>query len=126
VISGIVHVLKSGGRWIDAPPGSVGMAPVVLGKRMSNNKGAMLHPPNACGGGCIREGWIPDDLLPVMVVYNEVDTLAFGTANVSEDVNTSPLSVARFEKAAIIAATHQEFDTWRKGPQVANLESGCR
>jgi hypothetical protein len=92
----------------------VGMAPVVFGKRMPDNKGLVVRAPDACGGRYIKEGWIPDDLLPVMVVYDDADTLAFGTAYMSEDAYASPLSALRFERATIAAATRQEFDAFRK------------
>ncbi|KUL95442.1 hypothetical protein DK26_09835 [Bosea sp. WAO] len=92
----------------------VGMVPVVFGKRMPDNKGLVVRPPDACGGRYIKEGWIPDDLLPVMVVYDDADTLAFGTAYMSVDAYASSLSELRFERATIAAATRQEFDTFRK------------
>jgi hypothetical protein len=92
----------------------VGMVPVVFGKRMPDNKGLVVRAPDACGARYIKEGWIPDDLLPVMVVYDDADTLAFGTAYMSEDAYASPLSVLRFERATITAATRQEFDAFRK------------
>lgn len=92
----------------------VGMVPVVFGKRMPDNKGLVVRAPDACGARYIKEGWIPDDLLPVMVVYDDADTLAFGTAYLSEDAYASPLSALRFERATITAATRQEFDAFRK------------
>lgn len=92
----------------------VGMVPVVFGKRMPDNKGLVVRAPDACGGRYIKEGWIADDLLPVMVVYDDADTLAFGTAYMSEDAYESPLSVLRFGWATITTATRQEFDAFRK------------
>jgi len=97
----------------------VGMVPVVFGKRMPDNKGLVVRAPDACGGRYVKEGWIPDDLLPVMVVYDDADTLAFGTAYLSEDAYASPLSVLRFERAMITAATRREFDAFRN--EQANL-----
>lgn len=92
----------------------VGIVPAVFGKRMSDNKGLVVGVPDACGERYIKGGWIPDDLLPVMVVYDDADTLAFGTAYLSEDAYDSPLSVLRFERATITAATRQEFDAFRR------------
>lgn len=92
----------------------VGMVPAVFGKRMPDNKGLVVGVPDACGARYIKEGWIPDDLLPVMVVYDDADTLAFGTAYLSEDAYESPLSVLRFERATISAATREEFGAFRK------------
>lgn len=97
----------------------VGMVPAVFGKRMPDNKGLVVGVPDACGERYIKEGWIPHDLLPVMVVYDDADTLAFGTAYMSEDAYESPLSVLRFGWASITAATRQEFETFRK--EQANL-----
>lgn len=92
----------------------VGMVPVVFGKRMPDNKGLVVRAPDACGGRYIKEGWIPPDLLPVMVVYDDADTLAFGTAYMSEDAYDSPLSELRFGWAEIKAATREEFEAFRK------------
>jgi len=97
----------------------VGMVPAVFGKRMPDNKGLVVGVPDACGARYIKEDWIPDDLLPVMVVYDDADTLAFGTAYLSEDAYDSPLSVLRFKRATITAATRQEFDAFRR--EQANL-----
>ncbi len=92
----------------------VGMVPAVFGKRMPDNKGLVVGVPDACGARYINEGWIPADLLPVMVVYDDANTLAFGTAYLTEDAYESPLSVLRFGWAEIKAATRQEFEAFRR------------
>jgi hypothetical protein len=97
----------------------VDMVPVVFGKRMPDNKGLVVRAPDACGTRYIKDGWIPDDLLPLMIVYDDADTLAFGTAYISEDAYRSPLSVLRFEWATITAATRSEFEIFRN--QQTNL-----
>lgn len=92
----------------------VGMVPVVFGKRMPDNKGLVVRAPDACGQRYIKAGWAPDDLLPLMIVYDDADTLAFGTAYMSEDAYRNPLSVLRFERATVALASREEFEAFRK------------
>ncbi|SIR54124.1 hypothetical protein SAMN05880592_1291 [Bosea sp. TND4EK4] len=99
----------------------VGMMPVVFGKRMFDNKGLVIRSPDACSPRYIKEGWVPDDLLPVLVVYDNADTLTFGTAYMSEDAYRSPLAELRFDGAKIFLASRAEFEEFRK--QNSNLVS---
>jgi len=64
---------------------------------------------------------VSPDLLPIVIVYDDADTLAFGVAYLSEDAYESPESVLRFEGASIEPATRAEFESFRRS--VANLVS---
>ena len=49
VISGIIHVLKSGGRWVDAP---AVYGPKSMGPRRRSTIASCAGPPRACGWTC--------------------------------------------------------------------------
>jgi hypothetical protein len=92
----------------------VGLIPSVFGRRMSDGKGLVVRPPRACRGETTAKGQVPADLLPVVVVYDDADTLAFGTAYLSEDAYESPLSVLKFGGASIERANASEFEAFRR------------
>jgi hypothetical protein len=91
-----------------------GLIPTVFGRRMSDGKGLVVRPPNACDGQTTANGEVPPDLLPVVVVYDDADTLTFGIAYLSEDAYEGPLSVLKFGGATIESATRSEFDEFRR------------
>jgi hypothetical protein len=91
-----------------------GLIPTVFGRRMSDGKGLVVRPPNACQGQTTANGKVQPDLLPVVVVYENAETLDFGIAYLSEDAYESPLSVLKFGGATIEKATRPEFDEFRR------------
>lgn len=97
-----------GGRTVE-----VGLTPSVFGRRMSDGKGLVVRPPRECRGETTENGEVPPDLLPVVVVYDNADTLAFGTAYLSDDAYESPLSVLQFGGATIERADRAAFDQFR-------------
>jgi hypothetical protein len=64
-----------GGRTYEA-----GLTPTVFGRRMDDGKGLVVRPPDACDGKTTKNGGVAPDLLPLIVVYDDADSLAFGTA----------------------------------------------
>jgi hypothetical protein len=92
----------------------VGLIPSVFGRRMSDGKGLVVRPPNACRGETTANGRVQPDLLPVVVVYENAETLDFGIAYLSEDAYESPLSVLKFGGATIEKASRAEFDEFRR------------
>jgi hypothetical protein len=92
----------------------VGLIPSVFGRRMSDGKGLVVRPPRACRGETTENGQVPADLLPVVVVYDDADTLAFGTAYLSEDAYESEQSVLTFGGATIETANELHFQTFRR------------
>lgn len=86
-----------------------GLIPTVFGRRMSDGKGLVVRPPDACQGQTTDNGKVQPDLLPVVVVYENAETLDFGIAYLSEDAYESPLSVLKFGGATIEKATRAEF-----------------
>jgi hypothetical protein len=103
----------------------VGLVPTVYGRRMNDGKGLVVRPPNACGGETTANGEVPPNFMPVVVVYDDADTLAFGTAYISDEAYASPLSVLEFGGATIEAATRAEFDAFRRDgpPNLVTRES---
>jgi hypothetical protein len=101
-----------------------GLVPSVFGRRMSDGKGLVVRPPNACEGETTGNGKVQSDLLPIMVVYDNAETLDFGIAYLSQDAYESPLSVLVFGGATIDKATRPEFDDFRRTqPNLVKRES---
>jgi hypothetical protein len=95
-----------------------GLVPTVWGQRMSDGKAVVVRAPDACRGDTTENGGVPADFLPVMVVYDNADTVAFGVGYMTDDAYRSPKSVLRFDKATVERATRAEFDAFRaNGPQ---------
>ncbi|TIO76077.1 MAG: hypothetical protein E5X74_04700 [Mesorhizobium sp.] len=95
-----------------------GLIPTVWGQGMSDGKAVVVRAPDACRGDTTANGGVPADFLPVMVVYDNADTVAFGMGYMTDDAYRSPKSVLRFDKATVERATRAEFDAFRgNGPQ---------
>ncbi|MGX9147434.1 hypothetical protein [Mesorhizobium sp. 128a] len=95
-----------------------GLIPTVWGQRMSDGKAVVVRAPDACRGDTTENGGVLADFLPVMVVYDNADTVAFGTGYMTDDAYRSAKSVLRFDKATIERATRAEFDAFHaSGPQ---------
>lgn len=101
-----------------------GMTPTVYGQRMSDGKAVVVRPPDACRGSTTENGEVPRNFLPVMIVYNDADTMGFGTAYMSDEAYDSPYSLMTFGKATIEKATREEFVDFRgNGPPNAVTRS---
>lgn len=101
-----------------------GLVPTVFGRRTSDGKGLVVRPPNACQGETTANGQVQPDLLPIVVVYDDANTLDFGTAYLSQDAFESPLSVLKFGGATIEKATRAEFEDFRRSqPNLVTRES---
>jgi hypothetical protein len=98
-----------GGRTVE-----VGLTPSVFGRRMSDGKGLVVRPPTACRGETTANGDVAPDLLPVVVVYDDAETLGFGTAYLSDDAYDSPQSVLKFSGATIEHADRAAFEQFRR------------
>jgi hypothetical protein len=85
----------------------------------TSGKGLVIRPPRACRGETTANGHVQPDLLPLVIIYDDADTLDFGIAYLSEDAYESPLSILRFGGATIEKATRKEFDAFRRSQ--ANL-----
>jgi hypothetical protein len=90
------------------------MVPTVFGRRMSDGKAVVVRPPRTCKGETTANGGVQPDLLPLIVVYDDAETLGFGIAYLSDDAYESPLSVLKFGGATIEAATRAEFEEFRR------------
>lgn len=94
-----------------------GLVPTVYGQRMKDGKAVVVRPPDACRGDTTANGGVPENFLPVMIVYDDADTVAFGTAYVTDEAYGNPRSAMTFGKATIESATREEFDAFREsGP----------
>ncbi len=103
---------KDNGRTYEA-----GLIPTLFGKRMSDGAGLVVRPPNACPGQTTADGRVPPDFIPILVVYDDANTMGFGTAYVTEDAYHNPLSVLTYGGATIEKATRAEFDEFRASQQ---------
>jgi hypothetical protein len=101
-----------------------GMTPTVYGQRMSDGKAVVVRPPDACRGSTTENGEVPSNFLPVMIVYDDADTMGFGTAYMSDEAYDSPYSLMTFGKATIEKATREAFIDFREnGPPNAVTRS---
>ncbi|CAN7426763.1 hypothetical protein [Rhizobium sp. LjRoot254] len=101
-----------------------GMTPTVYGQRMSDGKAVVVRPPDACRGSTTANGEVPRNFLPVMIVYDDTNTMGFGTAYMSDEAYDSPYSLMTFGKATIEKATREEFIDFREnGPPNAVTRS---
>jgi hypothetical protein len=108
-----------GGRTLE-----VGLIPSVFGRRMSDGRGLVVRPPRACAGETTENAGIPPDLMPIVVVYDDAETLAFGVAYLSDDAYDSSLSVLKFGGATISPADRADFDRFRsEQPNLVNRSS---
>ena len=87
-----------------------GLVPTVYGQRMSDGKAVVVRPPDACRGDTTANGGVPENFLPVMIVYDDADTVAFGTGYMTDEAYKNPRSLMKFGKATIESATRREFD----------------
>jgi hypothetical protein len=110
---------KDGGTTYEA-----GLVPTVFGRQMYDGKGLVIRPPDACKGQTTANRMVPADFLPLIVVYDNADTLDFGVAYLSDDAYENPLSVLGFGGASIDKATRDEFDAFRRAqPNLVTRES---
>ncbi len=91
-----------------------GLIPTVYGRRMSDGQALVVRPPDACNGQTTANGKVPPNFIPLMIVYDDADTLDFGIAYLSDDAYASPLSDLTFHEASIETATREEFDDFRE------------
>jgi hypothetical protein len=89
------------------------MVPEVFGRKMSDGKALVVRAPRACNGETTANSRVQPDLLPLVAVFDDAETLSFGTAYLSEDAYQNPLSVLKFGGATIEAATRADFDEFR-------------
>jgi hypothetical protein len=92
----------------------VGVAPMVYGLKMTDGRGVVIKPPEACQGETTENGKVPAALLPLVVTYENADQPWFGLAYASEDAYASPISELKFFGATISRATREEWQEWRK------------
>ena len=111
-------VVTCGGRQINYADGGrtseLGVTPSVFGRRMSDGKGLVVHPPQACRGETTENGGVAPDFLPAVIVFDDAETLAFGTAYMSDDAYDSPLSDLSFGGATIERADRAAFEHFRR------------
>lgn len=98
-----------------------GIAPFVYGLKMSDGRGLVVRPPQACGGETTENGRVPADLLPFLAVYENADLPTEGIGYASDDAYESPLSQLRFHGATIARATRQEWEAWRRTEALKNI-----
>jgi hypothetical protein len=98
----------------------VGLTPNVYGRRMGDGQAVVVRPPDACHGETTDNGQVPKNFMPVIIVYDDANTMAFGKAYISDDAYNGPLSEMTFEGATITASNQTNFETFRKdGPKNA-------
>jgi hypothetical protein len=92
----------------------VGIAPMAFGLKMKDGHGVVIRPPQACNGETTENGKVPQNLLPLVVTYENAEAPWFGIAYASKDAYDSPLSELKFFGATISNATLEEWQDWRR------------
>ncbi|MGJ4947298.1 hypothetical protein [Bradyrhizobium sp. HKCCYLS20291] len=92
----------------------VGILPMAYGLKMTDGRGVVVKPPQACGGETTANGKVPAALLPLVVTYQNADEPWFGLAYASDDAYESPRSEMKFLGATISEATKPQWEEWRR------------
>ncbi len=92
----------------------VGMTPYLYGHRMDDGQAVVVRAPRACSGETTENKWVPETFMPLIIVYEDATTLAFGRAYWGDDAYASPISELKFHSATITAATRADFDQFVK------------
>jgi hypothetical protein len=92
----------------------VGIAPMAFGLKMKDGHGVVIRPPQACEGQTTENGKVPQNLLPLVVTYENAEAPWSGIAYASEDAYDSPLAELKFLGATISKATREEWQDWRR------------
>ncbi|MCC6780861.1 MAG: hypothetical protein IT537_30165 [Hyphomicrobiales bacterium] len=92
----------------------VGVAPIAYGLKMTDGRGIVVRPPEACDGETTENGQVPSTLLPLIVTYEQADAPWLGLAYTTDDAFESPLSELKLFNATISKATAEEWRAWRE------------
>lgn len=99
----------------------VGTAPFAYGLKMADGAGLVVRPPDACGRETTANGQVPNNLMPLLIVYENADKPTLGVAYASDDAYDSPLSVLKFGSATISRVTREELVEWRRTEAPKNI-----
>jgi hypothetical protein len=95
----------------------VGLIPTLYGHRMKDGQAIVVRPPDVCAGETTANGEVPKNFMPVIIVYDNADTLDFGKAYVSDDAYEGPLSELTYESTTITASDRAAWEEFRaNGP----------
>jgi hypothetical protein len=107
----------------------VGLTPNLYGRRMKDNQAVVVRPPDACSGETTgpwpddqwetdRIGDIPPGFMPIIIVYENADTLAFGRAYLGDDAYEGPKSELTFLGATVTKSNVENWIAFREtGPK---------
>jgi hypothetical protein len=96
----------------------VGLTPIFYGHRMKDGQAVVVRPPDACDGETSANGEVPPSFMPLIIVYDNADTLDFGKGYMSDDAYDGPLAELKFESATITASDRAAWEEFRKsGPK---------
>lgn len=105
-----VTMYRDGDRSVDTP---FGVAPKTVIAPTRDGHAIQVVTPRACHGE-VEEGWIPPDLIPLTIFYEDVRDLHFGWGYTSQDAYDNARSRMNFEGATVTAATWTDFMAWRE------------
>ncbi len=96
----------------------VGLIPNFYGHRMKDGQAVVVRPPDVCNGETTANGEVPKNFMPVIIVYDNADTLDFGKAYVSDDAYDGPLSELTYDSTVISVSDRTAWEEFRKsGPK---------
>ena len=105
----VVTMYRDGDRSVDTP---FGIAPKTFILPTQGGHAIQVVTPKACNREA-EEGYIPPDLIPLTIFYEDVRDLHFGWGYTSQDAYDNARARMGFEGATITAATYADFMAWR-------------
>lgn len=113
-------------------------APQVMMMATESGEAIGLQTPNLCGWDLSKtydhytegEGYttrqvIPDDFLPYMLWYPDVNDISYAISMASEQAYTGPNPLLRIASTEISYATQEEWDEWREQAFEAYTQTGA-
>jgi hypothetical protein len=96
----------------------IGLTPNFYGHRMQDGQAVVVRPPDVCDGETTQNGKVPVNFMPVIIVYDNADTLDFGKAYVSDDAYDGPLAELTYDSTVISASDRATWEEFRRsGPK---------
>lgn len=105
-----VTMYRDGDRSVDTP---FGIAPKTVAAPTRDGHAIQIVTPNACHGE-VAAGYIPPDLIPLTIFYEDVRDLHFGWGYTSQDAYDNARSRLGFEGATVTGSTYADFLAWRE------------
>ncbi len=121
------YVVACSGRIAMYPGGTpsydISVAPQVYVMATPDGGALSILTPEVCAES--RRRTAPDNYMPWLVRYEDVNDLSFGWGHMTERAYKSPLSPFDFVEASLASATQEEWLSWREQAAAAYVQQGA-